>query len=323
VGWFEALEQWVQEEIASRGLHLSGQYRQLNASPTFSLIRFETEGPAIWFKAVGVPNRREFPLTVTLAGLFPRFIPELIATRPEWDSWLALEAQGSVLRDCSSISHWESTAGDLAQLQINSLGTSRHLFDSGARDLRTAAVTDLVEPYFKTIGEVMEQQTKTAPSPLSPAELRVLAARVRDALSVLEEMRIPEALGHLDINPGNILCSPAGSVFLDWAEAFVGHPFLTFEYFRQHFRRAFGEDYLQEAPLIDRYISPWRAFASEDDLRRTLDVTPLVAVFAYTVANDVWTDPRKFQEPRAAGYLRSLTRRMERETHALAERRLP
>jgi hypothetical protein len=121
LGRFQELELWVHENIASRRLHLSGRFRQIKASLTFSLIRFETEEPAVWFKAVGVPNRREFPLTVTISGLFSCFLPEVIATRPEWDGWLALDAPGTLLSGCSSISLWESSARDLAKLQIHSL----------------------------------------------------------------------------------------------------------------------------------------------------------------------------------------------------------
>jgi phosphotransferase family enzyme len=320
LGWFPDLQRWVQEQIATQGLHLNGRFRQLNACLTSSLIRFETDGPAVWFKAVGAPNQQEYPLTLALARSFSRFVPQIISTRPEWNGWLAREAEGSLLNDCSAIASWEAAAADLAELQISSLGRSLHLLDPGARDLRIWALSDLVEPFFRAMGELMERQTKIPPATLSCEELRSLSARVRDALAVLDGAGIPTTLGHLDLNPGNIICSPIGCVFLDWAEAFVGHPFLTFQYLLEHFRRTFGQGRSQETQLIVRYSSPWRAFASESDIRRALDVAPLVAVFAYATGNDLWTDPRRLEEQRSAGYLRSLTRRMEREARALAER---
>ena len=320
LGWFPDLQRWVQEEIKPNGLHLSGRFRQLNACPTFSLIRFETDGPAVWFKSVGAPNQREYPLTLALARSFSRFVPQIISTRPEWNGWLAREAEGSLLNDCSATASWEAAAADLAELQISSLGRSLHLLDPGARDLRSWALSDLVEPFFRAMGELMERQTKMPPATLSREELRCLSGRVRDALAVLDGAGIPTTLGHLDLNPGNIICSPTGCVFLDWAEAFVGHPFLTFQYLLEHFRRTFGQDYSQETQLVARYVSPWRAFVSESDIRRALEVAPLVAVFAYATGNDLWKDPGKLEDPRTAGYLRSLTRRMEREAQVLLER---
>jgi len=323
LGWFPDLQRWVQEQIGKHGLHLNGRFRQLNACPTFSLIRFETDGPAVWFKAVGEPNQREYPLTLALARSFSRFLPEIIAARPECNGWLAREAEGSLLYECSELASWETAAADLAELQIDSLGRSLHLLEPGARDLRAWALADLVEPFFRAMGELMEHQTKTPPAVLSPEQLRSLSARVHDALTVLEETSIPTTFGHLDMNPGNIVCSATGCVFLDWAEAFVGHPFLTFEYLREHFRRTFGQDSSQETQFVARYTSPWRAFASESDVRHALDVAPLVAVFTYAAGNDLWTDARRLEEPRTAGYLRSLTRRMEREARGLVERRVP
>ena len=323
LGWFPDLQRWVQEQIGTQGLHLNGRFRQLNACPTFSLIRFETDGPAVWFKAVGDPNQREYSLTFTLARSFSRFLPQIIATRPESNGWLAREAEGPLLHECSGLASWEAAAADFAELQIHSLGRSLQFLDPGARDLRTWALADRVEPFFRTIGDAMERQTKTPPPALSRQQLRSLAATVKDALTVLEETGIPTTLGHLDMNPGNIVCSPTGCVFLDWAEAFVGHPFLTFEYLREHFRRTFGKNDSQETQFVARYTSPWRAFASESDIRRALDVAPLVAVFAYAAGNDLWADPQKLKESRTAGYLRSLTRRMEREAHGLVERSVP
>jgi aminoglycoside phosphotransferase (APT) family kinase protein len=173
------------------------------------------------------------------------------------------------------------------------------------------------------MSELMERQTKMPPVALSRDELHRLSARVQDALTVFEETGIPNTLGHLDFNPGNIICSPTGCRFLDWAEAFVGHPFLTFEYLLEHFRRTFGQDDSQETQFAARYTSPWRAFASESDIRRALEVAPLIAVFTHAAGNDLWADPRKLEDPRSAGYLRSLTRRMEREAHGLLERSVP
>ena len=320
LGWFPDLQRWVQEQIATQELHLNGRFRQLNACPTFSLIRFETDGPAIWFKAVGAPNQREYTVTLAIARSFSRYVPQIIAMRSEWNGWLAREVEGFLLHECSGLASWEAAVADLAELQISSLGRSLQLLDPGARDLRTWALVDFVKPFFRVMGELMERQTKVSPAALPRDELGRLSERVQDALTVLEKTGIPITLGHLDMNPGNIVCSPTGCVFLDWAEAFVGHPFLTFEYLLQHFRRAFGQNHPHETQFVARYTSPWRAFVSDRDLRRALEVAPLVAIFAYGAGNDLWTDPRRLEDRRAAGYLRSLTRRMQREASDLAER---
>lgn len=95
LGWFSELRNWVDSVVESMGLHVNGRFQQLNASASFSLIRFETDGPALWFKAVGEPNQREFTVTCLLAQLFPEYLPRILGRRPDWNGWLSREAPGN------------------------------------------------------------------------------------------------------------------------------------------------------------------------------------------------------------------------------------
>src|SRR5882757_4060807 len=79
-GWIVELLNWAQNEVAPLGLRVTREFCQLNASPCFALVRIETDGSALWFKAVGEPNLREFSIASTLSRLFPTFLPTLIAT---------------------------------------------------------------------------------------------------------------------------------------------------------------------------------------------------------------------------------------------------
>jgi hypothetical protein len=322
-GWMSELVRWIAAAARRIGLTLTGPFRQLNASPTFSLLRFETDGPAIWFKAVGAPNEREYDITLALVSLFPRFLPEVLATRPECRGWLMREVEGPLLQECVGWPSWETAVTDLADLQARSFPHVPHLLDLGCRDLHAQKLERLVEPFFQTAGELMERQTKLSPAALSREELRKLSVQVQSGLQVLSDSGIAATLGHLDINPRNIVSSPRGCVFLDWAEAFVGHPFLTFAYLLEHFRRAFGAEHAREAQLITCYSSFWRTIASEEAIRRALDVAPLAAVFAYATASGAWKRPEEIRDSRVASYLRSLTRRMEREARLLQQRSVP
>src|SRR5260370_15477707 len=120
-GWFDDLVSWAQEQIDPHRLSLTGKFRQLNGDPSFSLVRLETTGPAVWFKAVGEPNRHEFPLTVMLARHFPNYPPSLIAINPSLNGLLTFEVAGSMLGENSDLSSWEKGAGKRAKLQIESV----------------------------------------------------------------------------------------------------------------------------------------------------------------------------------------------------------
>jgi hypothetical protein len=319
LGWFRELQGWIEEVIGPLGFHLTGSFAQLNASPSFSLVRFETSGPAVWFKAIGKPNLREFPITLALARFFPQYVPPILGARPEWNGWLSLEVEGTNLGETQDAQYWNAAASTLAKLQIESIGRSKVLIGSGARDLRASALLKLVRPFLNVMDRLMEKQTTVPPPVLSRGELIFLGEQIEEALSFSAGLRIPDALGHLDLNPGNVIVSEGQSVFLDWAEAYVGNPLLSFQYLVEHFRRMAGVDAAAESGLTSAYAEEWQSLVSPESLEEAVGFAPMLAVFAYAAATDAWSDQARLQDPKVAGYLRSLTRRMHREASRLRD----
>ncbi len=268
----------------------------MNASPSFSLVRFETEGPALWFKAVGEPNQKELPITSTLAQLFPDYVPPVLAARPDWNGWLTREGAGTLLCEAQEDALWEGAAAALAELQIDSIDHGARILGTGARDLGAATLSKLIQPFL-------------------------LGDRIQSALDALEALGIPETLGHRDLNPGNIIVSPSRCTFLDWAEAYVGNPFSSLEYLREHLRRTNGTDSAVETKLIESYCAQWEQAVPPAAVAEGLELAPLLAVFAYAAGSYAWEDKERLEEPATAGYLRSLTRRMNWEANELENRR--
>ncbi|MGB8062256.1 MAG: phosphotransferase [Candidatus Sulfotelmatobacter sp.] len=319
LGWFRELQGWIEEVIGPLGFHLTGSFSQLNASPSFSLVRFETSGPAVWFKAIGKPNLREFPITLALAKLSPQYLPSILAARQDWNGWLALEVEGINLGETRDARPWAAAASALAKLQIASADRIGALIDSGARDLRASTLLKLVRPFLDAMGQLMEKQTKVPPPALSSSELMLLGEQIEEAFSLSADLRIPDALGHLDLNPGNVIVSDGRSVFLDWAEAYVGNPLFSLQYFVEHFRRMAGVDATAESGLTSSYSEEWQSLVSPENLVGALAFAPVLAVFAYAAATDAWGDHARLQDPKVAGCLRSLTRRMHREANRLRD----
>jgi hypothetical protein len=319
-GWLRELFQWVEEQSGPLGLRVTGGFRQLNASPTFSLIRLETDDCALWFKAAGEPNSHELPVSLLLARLFPSHVPRVLGVHPSWNGWLSAEASGTALDEISECSAWERVAEALAELQVASIGKSAVLLEGKCKDLRISELMQLIDPFLARMAELMAAQEKRSPAPLANSELASLGEGLKEACFLLQSFGLPDTLGHIDCNPGNILVSPDRCIFLDWAEGCVTNPLLTFEYLRQHI----GRSAIQEPSAVERltaaYVRPWMSFYSPDDLRRALAASPLVAVFVYAVSSDSWRSAESLRHPQLAGYLRSLTRRMYREAIYAAER---
>jgi hypothetical protein len=322
-GWFGELRRWISEIIRPLEFELTGPVRQSNASSSFSLVRFETTGPAVWFKAVGAPNRHEFGITLKLAELLPNYLPKIIGTRPDWNGWLAFEVEGTTLADTQEINAWEEAAATLARLQIDYIPNVNKIAAAGAHDLSGTTLSAFVAPFFEVIAQLMKQQTKVPPPMLSEPDLQLLKERINESFAELQALSLPDTLGHLDLNPGNIIASPRGCKFLDWAEAYIGNPIFSLQYFLEHFRRSVSADRVIEGRLTSAYIEEWRSRVSSTEMNDALQLSPLLAAFAYAANLAVWRDQRGLNDSRTAGYLRSLARRMNREANQLNERRSP
>lgn len=321
LGWFHNLREWVESAISPSGLRLNGNFRQLNASPSFSLVRFETNSTAVWFKAVGEPNQREFPITCALAELFPSYLPPMLGVRPEWNGWLSRDVVGINLYETENVATWEQAATALARLQIESMDYSARVLTAGARDQTSIALSGQINLFMETMALLMEQQCRPTPQILSKEQLRFLRESISDALGESEKMGIPDTLGQFDLNPGNLIVSLDKCTFLDWAEAFVGNPLFSFQYLLEHFRRVKGVSITEEARISKSFSTPWIEAVPPSTLAEAFRFVPLLAVFAYAIGTDTWVDEKKSREPLTAAYLRSLTRRMYREAQQLTNRK--
>lgn len=319
-GWLQELFRWAQEQIAGCGLRLSGAFRQLNASPAFSLIRLETDCGAVWFKATGEPNAHELPITLALTQLFPQWMPKIFGVHAAWNGWLSAEAEGASLDGTADFAAWERIAEELAEMQISSIGKTDELLAAGCRDLRMAALAERIDAFIACMSELMAAQKKPAPAPLDRTELQVLALGLHEACAMLQGFELPDTIGHTDFNPGNIFVSEDGCFFLDWSEGAVSNPVLTLQYLREYLSRSGVEEPAGGEKLALAYSRCWTKRNSTSEIGHALTLAPLVAVFAYALSTDSWRSIDPEIDCKRAGYYRGLTRRMYREAIEATQR---
>ena len=317
-GWLDDLVEWAEQQLRPSRIRLTGGFVQHNASPTFSLIRFETNRSALWFKAVGDPNGREFPITLKVAELFPRYVPSIVATRSDLNGWLSTEADGHTLGPGSGLQDWSRAAESLAVLQTQSIKNANQFLALGAHDLRLGSLALEIGPMFSAIGELMAHQEKKSPAPLGSPELQWLSGQIKLAIEQLDRFAIPDTLGHLDLNPGNIVVNDSRATFLDWAEAYVGPPTLSFSYLLEHFGRLEPRNSLNEKCLASVYGNASRPCRGRQRISEILTLSSLLAVFAYATKCPGWRDMDSLLgDATASGFFRGLARRMYREATLL------
>lgn len=316
LGSFRRISSWVERQLNPLGLQWDGSFQQFHADASFALIRFSTNQTAYWLKAVGEPNLRELPITLLLASRFPRHVPQPLAVQAEWNAWLTPEAEGQALSLSATPAGWLQAAESLAELQLASIQHVPNILAAGARDVRSQHLVELAASFFCVMEQTMEAQTKTGPQKLSRQEIAKVCNQVKNALRQLDDTGIPDTLNHLDLNPDNVFTAASRSTFLDWAEAAVGNPFLSFEYFHQHFLRRFPCAGDVDGQLRDSYRKPWTRLLSDRAVEKALPLIPLAALFAYA-STLPWDDASLNRKLHLAGHLRSMVRRMYREVQQL------
>jgi hypothetical protein len=320
-GWLHEIVDWAQGQLKPREMQLTGAFSQLNASSTFCLMRLSTELSAVWFKAVDQAKVPELSITRYLTQCFPGYVPRIIAEHHESNGWLSEETSGNHPDATSTDQTWIAVADSLADLQIASIGQSLHLLDAGCRDVRHALLRNVIPPFFEAMAKLMEKQEKTSPPALDRKELAALQCVLLEALSVNEELDVPDTLGQLDFNLGNIIVGPSRRiVFLDWAAACVGNPFFTLEYLLEGLRNLRPSDDVLHSEVAAAYIRKWHFLVGAENLAVALATAPLLACFTYASAESAWQDTSQLRDPTRAAHLRSLTRRMKREAHNWIER---
>jgi Phosphotransferase enzyme family len=318
--WIRELFSWASTQLQPFGLRITGGFWQLNASPTFSLIRLQTNRTAVWFKATGEPNAHELPVSVSLARLIPEYVPRILGVHSSWNGWLSFHVPGRLLDGIGDRSAWGIAARGLAQLQIRSIEKRREIRDSKIPDFGNEALARLIGPFIDRMTELMQAQEKQSPAPLTRDDLASLSGQLCEAFERLEDLNIPDSIGRFDLNPGNIVVSSERVVFLDWADSYWGNPFMSFAYLVEHSYRI-SSDVSLESALKSSYAEPWRAICPPEHVSNALAVAPLLAVFAYTVASLNWRQAHTLPDRRVAAHLRSMTRRMYREAKRIEEAR--
>ncbi len=303
---------------------------QWNGDQWFQLFRIEVESngdadaalpqDAFWFKAVGHPNTREYAVTQLLTAEFPRFFPEIVGSKPEWCGWLMKEVPGHELDKETTRRPWSLTARVLAAIQKFFVGKEEELLAVGCRDWRMPRVLEGLDPFFDSMEAIMLRQTKTTPRALTTCELRALKLQCRDLCNRVEDLGIPETIAHGDFSPHNVIVSNGQPWMLDWAEAYVTFPFISWEYFWNRTMMDHPE-HLQWHPWIhgNYAIEVWEPFLGKKRVADGLRLSPAMAVLILAM-NDI-DDPVEWQNPSKDKVKRSLTRRLYRELELLQRER--
>ena len=314
---------WIDELFAKTGVYQgrdsSPTIRHLNQGIDFCLLSLtDSSGRKLWFKAVGEPNTHEYALTQELARRFPAYLPMILATIHEWHGWLMEDVQGVRLSESDTIHSCEQALTALAIMQEEMAGDVASLSALGAKDWTCTRIASLLEPFFLDAQCAMQAQVSTRSKPLPSSALCQLKEDIGSALHQIRNAGIPDTLLHGDIGHGNIIATSKGPVFLDWAETYIGHPFLSAEHLLADLTRSSPVFAEAQAILRHHYAARWKDHVRSRELERVTALAPAIGAFAYAII--AWDTNRNRLDPTQAWPLiRSMLRRTNRELEHTAE----
>jgi hypothetical protein len=316
INWDFVLQERLLATLEEKGIELTGHAQQFNASETFALMKLETSGSPLWFKAVGEPNLAEYSITLGVHHLFPGVMPSIVAEFPELHGWITEDARGKRLDSSTKLEDWKRAAVHLADLQVASLQYVDDLFRAGCTDCRTYALVDHLGLFVEAMQRAMADDQDLNTVRLNRKQIDEVADAVSEAVAGIVTLGVPDALVHRDLSGGNIQISTDSCYFIDWAQACIGLPFICSEYMKVHFSVAIGDQpnsELQVAELSDAYASRWIKVLTTEQIRVARKHAPILAEYLYVTPIDGRTalDLLGTRENRAM--MRSMVRRMWRE----------
>lgn len=314
---------WIDKLLARTGIYQGRTsmpaIRHFNQGTDFCLLSLtDLTGRKMWFKAVGEPNTREYALTAELTRRFPAFLPKILTTVPEWNGWVMEDVEGVPLNESEAIDQCEQALTALAIMQKEMVVDMASLSALGAKDWTCGRIASLSEPFFAESQRAMEAQTSTRSRPLGSGELHQLRIDIERALQEFSDTEMPETLMHGDIGHGNIIATVNGPVFLDWAETYVGHPFLSAEHLLADLARSNPSFGAGQGVLRAHYAANWKTQVRPADLEKTCLLSPAISAFAYAVV--AWdANLSRSDTTLVWPLLRSMLRRTRRELGLASE----
>jgi Phosphotransferase enzyme family len=319
VGWINEASAWVEAETG-RKLSPKCNIEQYNAGGGFALLRFHmVDGGKYWLKATGAQNAHEPSITIFLSKLSGDYLPECVATKPEWNAWL-MSGDATSLKLIPTTSFelsvlLEDAVEGMARLQIKTLGYDRELINAGAFDQRIETFRKHSEELFDYLGEAMDLQTSTKTPRLTRSRLYEMHTIFDDVCNCMKCLDLPETIVHGDINSGNILIAGGHCQFIDWAEAYVGNPLISLQHLL--LLNKWDDPELQSfrnRALKDRYRAIWLESCNPDVLDQGFAYMPLMAIVSALYGRGDWLTSQRRNDPHRQSYTRSLTRHMDRIT---------
>jgi hypothetical protein len=279
--WLAEVNDWLKAALRQQGMEMTAAPEQIHIQPWSTVLRVSTDAGNVYFKATAPGLAQETAITQALYQWQPDCIPQVLHT-DTGRGWMLLADGGQRLRERFkaglAMSAWMEILAEYADLQIGLAGHVDELLALGARDRRLSLLPALYQALLADTEWLLLDQ----PDGLTSSEYQRLLRAGPQVSALCERLAayaIPESLHHNDLHDGNIFIKNGRTLFFDWGDSSIAHPFFSLRTVFVSIENSFGleEDDPIFAEYAQAYLRPWTKYESEANL-----------VEAYQIARRLW-----------------------------------
>lgn len=272
-GWFNKAVSWIDHELDSRNIQVTGSVRQLRAGwYSSTILQVNTAQGYCYFKAAHHADPNEAAVTMAIARKWPQWVPEPLAVDVE-RNWMLSRDYGLPLNAGEKPEDYSGAARALAELQIESLQDIENWEKFGCRTRNTERLAEFLVG-IDSIYPVLSRGRES----LASSELDLLETAVKglhENCEQISELTIPDMLVHHDFKSRNLYRREQGYWITDWADAMIAHPFISLA-------RIVNSTDGETTPgtlsnITAAYLEPFEVYGSPEQLERTLAVAAKLA----------------------------------------------
>ena len=262
-GWFVQASTWILETATARGLQPTGDVEFVGHWPLSSVLRLETVGGRVFFKAVFPLLGHEPVVTAQLSARHPTLAPELLAMDESRGWMLMRELPGTPIGDLDE-SRWGDGLRAAATIHKAWIGRDAELLSLGVHDRGLLALEHDIATMLDAIELSSEDRRRLDSS-------RPTFAR---ASAELGAGAVPETLVHGDLHPWNVMAADDGVRIFDWSDSCVSYPLFDLPTYLER-----TAEKSARAALLDAYLEVWSDTAPMGELRALAECArPLAAM---------------------------------------------
>jgi fructosamine-3-kinase len=263
-GWHSQAKAWITSEMDLLNMDIRG-IEPLKLWCISAVLRVESTTSPVFFKA-----SLDLPLFVNegvvmsgLAQIYPDNIPSPLAVNAA-RRWMLLGDLGVPIGRSASLAQRMSVFQEMACLQIDSTERINSLLEIGCIDRRIP----WLQAHLNSL--MADEITLDLITPAERAALRDALPRLQSMLDELDSLPIPPALLHGDLHTGNVAIRDGKTMFFDWTDAAVSHPFFDLDVVFT------ADDPVERKILENAYLLPWQQIYPAREVQRAFRIARVV-----------------------------------------------